>query len=47
MVKSNRGIGDGHVGVEGSKASLIRSRNQDGNIWIHGGFEGKFDTLWK
>lgn len=45
VVKSDRGVGDGHVGVEGAKAPLIRSRNHEDSVWIHGGFEGNLDAL--
>lgn len=45
MVQSDGAVGDGHVGVEGSEASLIRSRNPGGNVGIHGGSEGNLDAL--
>lgn len=45
MVKSDGGVGDGHVGVEGAKASLVRPRDGDSCIWVHVGFEGKLDAL--
>lgn len=45
VVQRDRGIREGHVGVEGPKARLLSSRNQDSNVGAHGGFEGNLDTL--
>lgn len=44
IVKSDGGVGDWHVSIERTKAMFIRSRDCDGNVLVHGGFEGNLDA---
>lgn len=44
MVQSDGGVGDWYISIERTKAFLGRPSNCDGNVWIHGGFEGNHCT---
>lgn len=46
VVQSHGGVGDGHVGVEGPKASLLGPRSHDHIVRIHAGSEGNLHALW-
>lgn len=44
IVKTDGGVGDWHIGIERTKATFSRSRDCDGDVWVHGGFERNLDA---